>query len=475
MFRDFIHNPIDPIPIEYTNTLKRLQGEPDYSLTCLGIALLKPRIENYQGIDGVFAGYKYESECIIDFMDRYKKIDTYPMLCYYRYDGKGDTFDTLMNTLKENGFEVKDNIGAFIKSKTNAECIAVYHKEKNCAAFFVNSSELKIYHGLLSFISLMFPNLFKDIPLRKPEDYNVILSLSKTDKRTFIEAIQASVQPYLAEFRRIMLGNLLKTMHEAKIERALTEVENQRNYISDIERNYSDAIKALKNLIIIYEGMKVTEVMDKPEEDLVEYLATNKSIHNLKIANGKLSFTVATLLNNFNENAWQTFSTRGFIYDGQYKTANLLDAFSNKTNRKILLDSIFSEMPEFSIKIAGNYSIDLNNYYVQSARGFDYQNADPLYKTYMPNPHLEIFACLGGYKNRVISALKNGNYISAIELCCASAGSINLEETDQTFRPFLGWLLSSREKVLRRKDGVEMTPEEALIYLIDKEKANETN
>ena len=93
-----------------------------------------------------------------------------------------------------------------------------------------------------------------------------------------------------------------------------------------------------------------------------------------------------------------------------------------------------------------------------------------MFKSYVPNPHLKIFSCLGGYEYKIADELRNRNYIVAVEMCCASAGSVNVEETEQTFRPFLGWIMSSREKILRRKDGVDMTPEEALIYLIDKEK-----
>lgn len=475
MFKDRIRNPIDPIPFEYVNTLKRLEGEPDFSLTCLGIALLKPRIADYQGIDGVYYTLNYESECIEDFIRRYDNLDGYPMLCYYRYVRLDDKTNDLMKTLKSKGFEVKENVGSFIKSKTNAECVAVYHKTKNCAAYFVNTDDIKIYHGLISFISLLFPSLFSELPLRKPEDYDVILSLSKSDKNVFIEKIQNAVQPYITDFRRLMLGNLLRSIHESKIENALSSVNTQRVYISDIERTYANEIKKLKELIVVYEGMKVTECYDKPEEDLVEYLSTNKLIHNLSISNGRLIFNVATYLNNFNENAWDTFSKRGFIYDGKYKTNLNIQAFTDRDNRKILLDSIFGEDSEFVVKVAGNYILDLNSSYLQSSRGYDYAMADPIFKSYLPNPHLELFACLGGYKERVMRALRDGNYVAAIELCCASAGSVNLEETDQTFRPFIGWILNSREKILHRKDGVEMTPEEALIYLIDKEKANEAD
>ena len=471
MFRELINRPIDPIPIEYVNTLQRLDSEPDYSLTCLGIALLKPRIEDYGGITGVYASFDKETSCLTDFINRrIPAIDTHPMFCYYKYSYVSDDDKTTKEKLEENGFEIKETIGALIKDKANIKCIAAFHKEKNCAVIFINSQDIRFYHMLISFMSLLFPSLFKSIPLKQPEDYNLIKSLSKTDKDAFMMRIQESVKDYAVEFRRLMLEQLLKAMHEAKITKALNEVTSQRNYVNNMESEYTNAISRLKELIAMYEGMRVVETYDKPEEELIEYLATNKNVRNLVISGNQLSFTVATLLNNYNATAWETFMARGYILDGQYRTRTL-DAFADKNNRKILLNSIFSESPTFAVKMAGNYTLNLDSCHISTSRGFDYESTDPIFKTYVPNPHLKLFSCLGGYESRVVRALRDRNYIGAIEMCCASAGSVNLDETEQTFRPFLGWVLSSREKILRRlEDGVDMTPEEALIYLVDGKK-----
>lgn len=477
MFKDIISKPIDPIPSEYINQLKRLNCEPDYSLTCLGIALLRKRIEGYDGISGTHSYFTNEGECVADFAERYKALDNNPLFCYYIYNYKEPDRTVINNALKD--FHTKENIGALIKNKAGAECTAVYHETKNCAAIFINSKDIRFYHMLISFMSLLFPALFKDKPL-DDDDYNVIKTLSKTESSAFVQQIKKAVSPYLFEFRRLMLGNLLKQMHENKIKVARDSITTQRNSIKSIEQQYADALSYLKQLIVIYEGMKATECYDAPEEDLVEYLSTNKLLHNLNIANNKLTFVVATKLINYNENAWETFKKAGYIYDGDYTdggrhTIALLDVFKKKENRKLLLDNLFSEDPEFSIKIVGNYCLNFDSSYVTTNKGYDYTIADPEFKSYMPNPHLKFFACLGGYERRINKALQDRNYISAIEMCCASAGSVDLDETEQTFRPFIGKLMMSREKVLVRKDGTEMTPEEALLYLIDKEKTNETD
>jgi len=190
-----------------------------------------------------------------------------------------------------------------------------------------------------------------------------------------------------------------------------------------------------------------------------------------------IKFTVATTLTNYSENAWRVFSNAGWIYDGRYGDGyNPRDTFKDKNNRKILLDDIFSDSPNFSVRMAGNYTFNLDDCSVVTDSGYNYVAADVRYKSYLPNPHLKIYACLGGYRDEIPEKLEQRDYIGAFEMAIASAGSVNLDETDNVFRPFLGYILSSDQKVLVRRDGTEYTPEEALLWLVDKkEKENETN
>ena len=472
MFRDYIQNPVDPIPVEYTRKLNRLANEPDYSLTCLGIAMLKPRMKDYEGIKGTFTYFENESDCVGDFNAHLEIEAKVPTLYYYMYSSESD--DDIRSQLDGSDFIEKQNISTLLKDKAKTKCIAIYHKEQNVAAIFVNSRDIRYYHLLISFIPLLFPNLFVEMPLRKPEDYDIIKSLSKPDSNTFVQKIQEAVKPYLTEFRMVMLNDFLHNMHDIKIQAAKASVDQCRHRMQEREEAYAAAISGLKQAIVVYEGMKAVEVFGEPEKELVDYLTTKEEIHNLQIIDNKICFTVATLLINYNENAWATFSERGSIYDGNYaregERTRILPVFQDKSNRKKLLDNLFSASPDFSIKICGNYEMSISDCRLRTRRDYDYLKADPMYESYLPNPHLKLFSCLGGYENRVMDALRDQNYIGAIEMCCASAGSVDLDETEQTFRPFLGWLLNSEKKILRRNDGVDMTPEEALIWLIDKEK-----
>ena len=469
MFRERIESPIDPIPVEYTNTLNRLSNEPDYSLTCLGIALLKRRIENYKGIAGDYVTFANNGEAINFVKEAFKNSCNVevPVLDYVIYNSHNA--DVEMNV---DGLIHKTTIENFMKTKTETECSVLYSEDRNYAAILINSRDIRMYHVLISFLQLYFPKLFE---IKADEqEYDLVKALSNKEKDNFVARLQILVEKYKHEFRTIQLTQLLKQIHEKKLNEAEESIRRKNYDIDQIRDSYADAIRMLKSLIIEFEGLKATEQFDKAEEDLVEYLSENKQVRNLRVRNGRIEFSVTSDLVNFDTETWELFSDRGYIYDGEYRT-NLPEEFCNKDNRKRLLDSIFSENAEFVVKIAGNYSLDIDGCVVRTRSDYEYETMDPIYKDYLPNPHLKLFSCLGGYETRIADVLRNRNYISAVEMCICSAGSVDLDETDQTFRPFIGWLLKSDRKVLRRKDGVEMTPSEALLWLIDKEKANETN
>lgn len=472
MFREHVEKPIDPIPQVYVDKLRRLNNEPDYSLTSLGVALLRPRIEDYKGISGVYYSFDNKASAVTDFVERVKNIDECPLYCYYIYDRDKDVTDIIKENLPD--FKERANISTFIKEKSENDCMILYHETKNAVGIFVNSKDFRLYHLLTSFLSLYFPSLFAEKKMTE-EDYVIARSLSNKEKDKFYSSIKQALQPYAVEFRKLQLCSLMKDIHETKINIALNKVNDLRGQVNQIETQYGNKIVELKNAIMIYEGMKATENYDEPEKALVEYLSNNKDIHGLNIEGNNLYFSVTTLLNNFNQQAWDSFSNSGHIYDGEYG-ATLPEIFRTRDNRKILFDAIFSDDPALYVRMAGNYKINIERCSVSTSSEYDYVNVDPMFKDYIPNPHLKLFECLGGYRDRILPALRERNYISAIEICIASAGSINLDEVTQTFRPFLGWLLTNTNKILQTKDGTEMTPQEALVWLVDnKEKKDATD
>ena len=487
MFRDAI-TCIDPIPAEYGNNLIRLRDEADWSLTCLGLALLKSRIPDYNGIAG--KSYLYQPfttlrECINHFNSDKKEINlehpNVPTFFYYTYKFE-DNLDILAE-LNDPSLKTNIKIETLIQQKSESKCRVVYNEKEPCAAVFINNRDIRIYHLLISFLSLYFPSLFVEHPMEE-KDYSVVVTLNKKEQEPFICAIREALKPYVVDFKKTQMKALIKAMHASKINALYVALSNQRSYAEALMSQYQDAQKEVRRLSIEYEGSMVVETMDKPEEELIEFISSHDQIRTISLNGNQLRFTVATRLNNFNWDEFESCKRRDEmtgdgVFNGKYEhrgwgTNNLLPVFMDRENRKKFLSYIFREDSDLSVKLVSNYVLDLVANTATVNKNFDYIKADPLYKDYIPNPHHKIFSCLGGYEGRIPDALRKRNYIAAIELCVASASSIDIAESEQTFRPFLSWLMTSTDKVLIRSDGESMTPEEAFIWIVDKEKKEET-
>jgi hypothetical protein len=86
-------------------------------------------------------------------------------------------------------------------------------------------------------------------------------------------------------------------------------------------------------------------------------------------------------------------------------------------------------------------------------------------KDYITNPHFKLHGCPGRNKEQIIRCLRQGDVVSAIECAIAATGSVNIDETEYTFRPFLLEVLNSKDKILQNNKGEDMTPEEAVLWL----------
>lgn len=483
MFRDYIQNPIPPLTIDYCRRFARLEGEPDYSLTCLGFAVIKPRVDNYAGIGGEFQSFSTKDEAVARFKNYIKnKTNNNPTYCYYRYNNE-DNKD--LETI--DGFEHIEKVEKYVSAACNNKKIDILVNEKlNAAAIFVNVYDIRIYHLLMVFIRLLFPAIFKENPLDRKFETNLAQACSSKEKSVFEEFISQVIAPYTEEIRSTVLAELVRDMNLSKVTAQEKVVEQARKTREQRYISYTQSIKDEENQRVLLEGLKVyAEKAKSGDDELTKFLISNKELRALKVDGHTISFIVATTLKNWNSRTWATFSRNGAIYNGDYldrKTnVNLTaDAFvRSKENRKMLLDSIFGT-EDYALKVCSNYTLSIDEFKVSSQRdvkhggALDYVREDPTVKSYIPNPHINIYHCLGGYESAITESLRSYDYVYAIEECIASAGSVNLDETDNVFRPFLGWILNSTEKILVRKsDGAEMTPEDVLRDLINQKKAKE--
>ena len=476
MFNERITTPVNPLNIEYINTLVRPTNEPDLTLTMLGLACLKKKVKGYSGIYGASTEAPDAEQAIRVFHDIYTTAEenevAFYYVCYY------STAEVNLETLTDIGFKHKETVENIVKEKFKGTRVEVLYNElRNEAVVFVNSNVIALYHLILSFLPLYYPNIYKTPVTRDDPEVKVLSAMTNQTSSLFKQVLSETLMEFQHEFYVAQVSGLIKLFHQAAIEEAAKTLSRAKAVMDDYRVRYADAVQEYRNAIIRNEGVLATEKSDETEEELINYLTSNDKIRNVKIKRSTIYFTVATTLSQFSLDAWETFVRNGEIFKGEYGGKTFGNGpFSLIENRKLLFNSIFSDDPLFEIKMAGNYSLDIRNHVFNTNSDFNYELEDPLYENYLPNPHLKLFGCLGQYHGRVIDRLAANDLETAMELCVYSAGSVDLDETIQTFRPMMGWIMDSDKKILRRFDGVDMTPKEALLWLISrKEKEHEAD
>lgn len=480
MFNDRISNPISPLTINYVNEfINRINGEPDYALTSLAYALFKPRFQKYDGIYGRIGIQGTVDDQLNDAKLIMKErrsmteeeLKRTPCLRYYILFNKND-YPTITEALKESGMQELPQIKAYMSQELKLESFAaMINKDLNYACVFVPTPHIEIYHLVIAFLGALFPLSFEDKPLTKDE-INILKALTNKTSAKFVSLVSTALNTVKKDVLKFELHQCFSGFREQKISQAHQNVLNLERQIEETMQMYQNYMERLESAVVMYEGMKAVNGDDgnnQQETETIEYIAGCPRLHNVEYHNGELTFDVDTLLTNFDMLKWRNVVSRRDIFNNYRLEPN--NPFSNVECRKKLLNTLFdTNDPELCVKMRGRFHLKINRNYMDVERGTGYTYFGTEMDNCLTNPHFELHGCPGENRNQVIECLKNADIISAIECCIAATGSVNIGETELTFRPFVQNILTSNKKIIHRmSDGVDLTPAEALMWLMMKE------
>lgn len=366
-------------------------------------------------------------------------------------------FDNFDKKIKErNDFQELTDIEKYLKEKCDINCRLIAGKEADIGAVYVQRMTTRSYHLMQSFIHRCLPNLFKDNPITE-EEKEVLRGLTRSNSETYITAIEKLSKKL--DIRNLILDNLLKGFEKKNTQKIIgsleRELENEYVNIDRIMDQHRQAIRRLNDVCTKINGLKYS-MEESKEDELYEYLKARKNIDIINIEGDTVSININTYLEHFDTEQWIAFRKRGSVV---HEYAGRNPDFANDEDRTLFLDAIFNEFPVLKVKMVGAYDLNISGYI--SARSIEGTVHDTC-----PNPHLEFHHCLGGNGPKIQEALRKGDIILAIEQCIASAGSVNLAETSQTFGPMIrNWFTWTDRKMFVNEDGLEMTASEALKWL----------
>lgn len=476
MFSTKLVNPISPLTKDYLDKEVPVpQGCPDLTLQMLSLAVIKPRVPNFKGFRGWFADnnicehivprIKTEEE-----VNRHEEeINAKPCLFYDYIAGTLWDFRVFKDTCERNNLKELKLVELYIKQQTNKN-VWIYINEKQNRAYVLdpNKDDIRVFHLVMAFIQQLFP-VYEKIKPWSAEETDLFKSLTLKTSGIFISNIERMFRPLKKNILKEAMLTGLKSFKEGRITAAMNKIKAAEKESEALIEQYQKKCEELERAKIEYEGLKAVSGDGKRsfEDELIDYVCEKKELHTINYEDGVLRFDCISLLTNFDRKKYQHAVVCNAIYEHY---SGLTNVFQNKEARKTLMDALFNNPdPDLVVKIRAGFKLNIRLKVCAVLN--DAVGSDPELSNAIPNPHYKLHTCLSSNRTYIDACLKDYDVVGAIESCLAATGNINIAETEYTFRPFVREVLMSKNKVIRRlTDGADLTPEEALLWLQQKEK-----
>ena len=264
----------------------------------------------------------------------------------------------------------------------------LFYTNTRSAIIFLDHLDIRRFHALQMMIPKYLPALFADSPLTD-EEAALLKSLGARSSDEYEQLIEKFAQ------RLDMRGEMIRT--RLKGFETVFEQEQAKDVEQIIERYQQGYQSALDNLRRTWNSIQAQQVtlaglkcrIDNEahsESELMKYFLCNKQLSVIRVRGTEIEFVVNGYADIFDEEAFEVYAGNHHSY--------LYSRISNAVTTEgmeLLYRAIFGG--GFKLRVCAAFRADMRNNITPLS---DYV-FPPESHTYLPNPHIQRFACIGGY------------------------------------------------------------------------------
>ena len=448
----------------------------DHTFLATVRALVAPRMPEGESIHVSFGRSDYNAAVVSETSAR-RMVE---MICGNMYRGAGQIYiHNLANRDEANnianiellkrqfcevyaGWQYHEKISNFYQKSFKVICFI--HPESKSASLFVEQLNLQKLHYLQMSILAFLPWYFDPEKGMSEAEMALVHSLRERTPAKYEACIAELAKQYDFEAGRIrkLLKDFETKFERMECDRVRRDITRVDNDMTNLDRQYADFIKRRNDLCIRLLGLE-RRIEEGVESELMEYFLCNRKLHLENIDGTYMYFAVRDYLSYFDEDAAATYikNRNGYFY-------SCCNSSLTKDGMEKLLTAIFVDQT-IKIRFCAAYYFDMNGSVTPNSN----HHFGPEFKGYRPNPHIDQYSCMGNYKPAINTALRNRDYITALEQCVASAKSLNFHDST-VMRNFIEQFTAnggSSYKAIELPDGTVVSPREAVKWIEAQEAA----
>lgn len=354
-----------------------------------------------------------------------------------------------------------DKITEFYRGKFDVDVYIKPDMKAVCA--IVKNLDLKKLHYLQCSILSMLPWYFNPDEGVSKIEMNLIQSLFNRSDKEYLNCLDELAKQY--DFRSAYIKELLADFDTTWERNEITKISREIDELNKTIRIYNDAISdyfGQKNeKLVMLSGLQ-NKINADNEQIIMNYFLCNKALSLQSVSDSTVIFLVKTTLEYFDKEYAST------IIDNE--NSILYGYGVSREDEKRIYEAIFLD-EKIKLRLCACFEFNINgNIHAMNSLSYGKE-----FNTYMPNPHLDIYRCLGGNEVVINELLNDRDYVGAIEQCVVSTGNLNLSD-NIVMEQFAMILFTgnsyhgmSNNKCLELPDGSIVDYKEALEWLNSQE------
>lgn len=353
----------------------------------------------------------------------------------------------------------------FYKKAFNIVCF-INPTKKSVLIFTENLTQRRL-HYLQCSIPAILPWYFQPEDGLTNLEMNLINSLREKTADSYKECLSQIASQI--DFRTSAIRSLLRGFETRSLKKNADALKVQiEDYIRDIF-SYNDRIslvlkrKADAEIRLLGLETKINSE-DSEDSEIMNYFLCNKKLSLEEVNDAAIEFTVKDSLEYYDEDMAKRVidNPNSYIY---FPDGIDMSSFIPAEDMKKLMTKIFLDQT-IRVNVCAAYAITLGER-VSAISNYEYNYTDCI-----PNPHIDMYSCLGDYARVINELLVENDCVGAIEQCIASCKSINFGDS-VVMNSFMSQLYNYRRAQQRKyivlPNGMVVTPKDAIEWIKEEE------
>jgi len=201
-------------------------------------------------------------------------------------------------------------------------------------------------------------------------------------------------------------------------------------------------------------GLECSISSHSNDSELMEYFMCNKNLSLIRVSGTMMEFVAHGYADIYDADGFEQYvgNHNGYMY-------NNLNSGITKGQMEKLYRAIFGDC-RYKLRICAAYTADMRT----GLKAFQHYTFPPESRTYLPNPHIQIYGCIGTYAGRFQEYMQKKDYVGAIDQAVVSARNLNFYDST-VISAFAKALSCATISCIEKPDGTLLTPKEAFLEL----------